>query len=80
MYRLCLCSSLYKDVVDLLKSWLAEKKSVYVYSSGSIEAQKLLFTWSEYGDLTQVSHKLTWFSGIYMDIYGLMSMHALSYI
>lgn len=44
----------YQDVVDFLKSWTSQKgKKAYIYSSGSVEAQKLLFRNSEHGDLTQ---------------------------
>ncbi|KAG6794838.1 enolase-phosphatase E1 [Apis mellifera caucasica] len=41
----------YEDVPKALESWTSDGKKVYVYSSGSIEAQKLLFEHSIYGDL-----------------------------
>jgi enolase-phosphatase E1 len=43
---------IYKDVPPNLQRWHDLKISLYVYSSGSIKAQKLLFSHSEYGDLT----------------------------
>ncbi|KAI0461256.1 enolase-phosphatase E1 [Komagataella kurtzmanii] len=47
---------LYDDVIEALDRWKKEDKSVYIYSSGSIKAQKLLFSHvkfkSETRDLT----------------------------
>ena len=43
---------LYKDVLPNLKKWIQEGKMLGIYSSGSIEAQKLLFGYSEEGDIT----------------------------
>ena len=42
----------YEDVVPALERWTSNGKKVYIYSSGSIDAQKLLFGFSEKGDLT----------------------------
>jgi len=42
----------YPDAVDALRRWHAEGYALYVYSSGSIQAQKLIFGCSEAGDLT----------------------------
>lgn len=42
----------YPDVVDALKHCQQRGIPVYIYSSGSVEAQKLLFTFSDHGDLT----------------------------
>ena len=42
----------YPDAVACLKAWKAKGLDLYIYSSGSIYAQKLLFAHSEYGDLT----------------------------
>ncbi|KAG8313825.1 Enolase-phosphatase E1, partial [Homalodisca vitripennis] len=42
---------LYDDVEPSLKSWTEDNRSVYIYSSGSVNAQKLLFGHSEKGDL-----------------------------
>ena len=42
----------YEDAVRNLKQWHAQDKRLYVFSSGSIQAQKLLFAHTEYGDLT----------------------------
>jgi enolase-phosphatase E1 len=45
----------YGDVVPALKLWARSGRQIYVYSSGSVEAQKLLFGYSEEGDLLEVS-------------------------
>lgn len=42
----------YDDVVPALEAWGARGVPVYIYSSGSVAAQKLLFGHSEAGDLT----------------------------
>lgn len=42
----------YPDAVDALRQWHAEGYQLYVYSSGSIQAQKLIFGCSEAGDLS----------------------------
>lgn len=42
----------YPDVPQYLRLWSENGKRVYVYSSGSVEAQRLIFGYSEYGDLT----------------------------
>ncbi|MGK3142831.1 acireductone synthase [Pantoea sp. C2G6] len=43
---------LYPDVVPALTSWQAQGLKLYVYSSGSVAAQKLLFGYSDEGDIT----------------------------
>ncbi|GFO35243.1 enolase-phosphatase e1 [Plakobranchus ocellatus] len=45
---------LFEDVAPMLKMLAEEGFQLYVYSSGSIEAQKLLFANSSHGDLTEV--------------------------
>ena len=56
----------YEEVPAELKSWATADIELYVYSSGSVGAQKLLFRYSDAGDLrslfrgyfdTQVGHK-----------------------
>ena len=56
----------YPDAVVGLREWQAQGVALYVYSSGSVQAQRLLFKHSEAGDLsdlftgfydTQVGHK-----------------------
>jgi len=42
----------YPDAVEALKRWHQEGYELYVYSSGSIQAQKLIFGCSEAGDLS----------------------------
>lgn len=43
---------LYADAYEALKRWHQQGIPLYVYSSGSIYAQKLFFSHTEYGDLT----------------------------
>ena len=43
---------IYPDAAERLKAWKAQGLDLYVYSSGSVYAQKLLFAHTEYGDLT----------------------------
>ncbi|WP_411728463.1 acireductone synthase [Methyloglobulus sp.] len=45
-------SHLYQDAIDNLKAWKAKGIFLYVYSSGSVLAQKLLFAHTDSGDLT----------------------------
>ena len=56
----------YDDAVRCLRKWLDNGIALYVYSSGSVDAQKLLFGHSDVGNLrpvfsgyfdTQVGHK-----------------------
>lgn len=42
----------YEDAVRNLRNWFGLDYKLYVYSSGSVQAQKLLFGHSDYGDLT----------------------------
>jgi len=44
----------YADAVNALQQWHAMGLQLYVYSSGSIEAQKLIFGYSVAGDLTSL--------------------------
>lgn len=43
---------IYADAAERLKDWHAQGYALYVYSSGSVYAQKLLFGHTDYGDLT----------------------------
>lgn len=45
---------IYADAVDVLRNWQARGLSLYVYSSGSVLAQKLLFAHTGFGDLTRL--------------------------
>jgi enolase-phosphatase E1 len=45
-------SHVYEDAVRALRQWHASGMAISVYSSGSIAAQKLLFSHTPYGDLT----------------------------
>jgi enolase-phosphatase E1 len=44
----------YADAARRLRDWHRAGLSLYVYSSGSVHAQKLLFGHTDYGDLTPV--------------------------
>ena len=43
---------IYEDAARKLRAWEAQGLSLYVFSSGSVAAQKLLFAHTQYGDLT----------------------------
>jgi enolase-phosphatase E1 len=62
----------YEDAVTALRAWQAQDVGLYVYSSGSVHAQKLLFAHTEYGDLTPL------FSG-YFDTHSGPKVEASSY-
>lgn len=47
-----LTGHVYPDVTRCLKGWHSAGLGLYVYSSGSVQAQKLLFGHSDAGDLT----------------------------
>jgi enolase-phosphatase E1 len=42
----------YADTPEALRRWHADGRKLYVYSSGSVEAQQLIFGHTDYGDLT----------------------------
>lgn len=42
----------YPDVFDALNRWQQQGVKLYVYSSGSVQAQQLLFKYSDFGDMT----------------------------
>jgi len=44
----------YPEVPARLRAWQAAGKRIYVYSSGSVPAQKLLFAHTEAGDLSSI--------------------------
>jgi enolase-phosphatase E1 len=46
-------SQIFADVPIALQTWQNLGKRIYIYSSGSVNAQKLLFQYSEIGDLTK---------------------------
>ena len=46
------------DAVEHLRAWHAAGIDLYVYSSGSVYAQKLLFGHTEYGDLTPLLQRI----------------------
>lgn len=57
---------MYPEVADCLRAWHQQGVRLYVYSSGSVPAQKLLFGYSDAGDLsalfsgwfdTRIGHK-----------------------
>ena len=44
----------FDDVVSAFKQWTSNNIKIYIYSSGSVNAQKLLFGNSKFGNLLQV--------------------------
>ncbi len=54
----------YEDAVRHLKQWKDAGLRLYVFSSGSVQAQKLLFAHTDYGDLTPL------FSGYFDTLIG----------
>jgi len=44
----------YDDVIPAFKQWTSNDIKIYIYSSGSVDAQKLLFGNSKFGDMLQV--------------------------
>ena len=42
----------YQDAYDNLKRWKEQGIALYVFSSGSVKAQKLIFGYSDFGDMT----------------------------
>lgn len=62
----------YEDAVQALRKWHAAGMKLYVYSSGSVEAQRLLFSYTAHGDLTPL------FSG-YFDTTTGPKLETLSY-
>lgn len=42
----------YEDVYKCMQTWKKQGIDMHIYSSGSVKAQKLLFRYSDYGDLT----------------------------
>lgn len=45
-------SKIYDDVPKQMRAWKDAGKDIGIYSSGSVEAQKLLFRYTDHGDLT----------------------------
>ena len=45
-------SQLFPDVKPAFDRWQAAQKAIYIFSSGSVQAQKLIFRYSPEGDLT----------------------------
>jgi enolase-phosphatase E1 len=45
---------IYSDAAKHLQQWHSQGLALYVYSSGSVHAQKLLFAHTEFGDLTSL--------------------------
>jgi enolase-phosphatase E1 len=43
---------IYPDAAEALRQWHGQGLQLYVYSSGSVHAQKLLFGHTDHGDLT----------------------------
>jgi enolase-phosphatase E1 len=43
---------IYRDAAECLQAWKAQGTDLYIYSSGSVHAQKLLFRHTDFGNLT----------------------------
>lgn len=43
--------AIFEDVPKMMRHWHDQGKRLYIYSSGSVHAQKLIFGYSEHGDL-----------------------------
>lgn len=75
--------SLFADVAPALQEWVKDGRKLYIYSSGSVEAQKLLFGHTADGDLTEVGNgHAMGYDSIHMAdtvtvLYLLMSQHRL---
>lgn len=50
------CFRVFEDVVPAIRKWREAGMKVYIYSSGSVEAQKLLFGYSTEGDILEVDN------------------------
>lgn len=48
-----LVAPIYEDAYRKVLEWYKEGKKLYIYSSGSVKAQKLFFSHTNYGDLLQ---------------------------
>jgi enolase-phosphatase E1 len=46
-------SVIFDDVSHVFERWKSEKKKIAIYSSGSVLAQKLIFKYSDHGDLSE---------------------------
>jgi len=44
-------SPIYNDAYEMISKWKKDGKKLYIYSSGSVKAQKLFFKYTEKGDL-----------------------------
>jgi len=49
-----LIAPVYPDVVRALQQWRADTVSVYIYSSGSAQAQRAWFAHTDHGDLSEL--------------------------
>ncbi|KAJ1719078.1 enolase-phosphatase E1 [Coemansia biformis] len=45
--------AMYPDAVEAMKHWTGAGRKVYIYSSGSVEAQKLIFGYTDHGSLLE---------------------------
>lgn len=57
----CFPSRFFADVVPAVRRWREAGMKVYIYSSGSVEAQKLLFGHSTEGDILEVGYLVSQF-------------------
>lgn len=45
-------AQVYEDAAKAMEQWVTSGHKIYIYSSGSVDAQKLLFAHTEHGDLS----------------------------
>ncbi len=49
-----LMGHIYEDAYEKIREWRSKGYKIYIYSSGSVKAQKLFFGNTKYGDLTKL--------------------------
>lgn len=45
-------AQVYEDAAKAMEQWVSTGHKIFIYSSGSVDAQKLLFAHTEHGDLS----------------------------
>lgn len=45
---------IYEDAKNAMERWVKQGKRLYIYSSGSVAAQKLVFKYSQHGDMSSL--------------------------
>lgn len=73
---------MYDDVKPTMEKWQKQGLKIYIYSSGSVEAQQLLFKYNEKGDMTQVTlpRRFTTITWVYVVIIDDIALNLLYYL